>query len=430
MRGQATDPKSLKQIESENRVRRQIQNVQPYEYTIYLAPEQDAESPIPDESTFEQIKSICPIGTSDPSQSVSHPSDILKAIQELNIPENGQIPHPNYSHQRSCPPCAHSPVTQTVSTHNQISTVVPNCIPPHSCPPLQPNNPLPLNSNTKSPSICHCPLIPAHPPVSVVPMPLNTVPTPTQQTNATNPVNCETSTVLPLPNTSPSSIVTATTPPPLVTTPSLPNPTLSALCQSHNNTGACNIVIKKAIILLNGGQNTTNLPSIAKAFSNLNDNDDDSDDDFEDLLENDDVTILDGSKDLMLNETGIDSSVGSGNESKKSSSIGLKIISLLEKVHHELQISNKYKTDSFHYDDYSDDADGDEAPISIENDYHDEIEHNTTLDSEHANQYDRNVRNPNEQNVKKCETGEDLVEACKNLSKTISSYQQPAQKQT
>lgn len=390
-----------------------MQNVQPYEYTIYLAPEEDIESPVIDESILEQIKSIHPIQTSSPSQTVSCQSDISNGVHSVH--KCSQNPHTNFPHPKLCTPCVHLPVTPPISTHNQVSSVVPNCNPLHSCSPLPlpQSKPFTSTSKTNSSSICHCPAVQTHSPVSAVSMPLKTV----QTVNASNLVQCDTSTIPPLsPTATTGSIVTATTPAPLVTTTSPSNHTLSALCQNNSKTGPCTVVIKKAIILLNGNENPANVSSIAKAFGELNDNDNDSD--FEDLQENDDVTILDG-RDLMYKETGIDS------PSKKSPSIGSKIIDLLEKVHHELQISNQRNTESFHDDDYSNDEEV--GSFSVENDCIDEIELNTKdINSVH----DKNERIPNEQkNVKKCETGEDLVEACKNLSKTIASYQRPVQKQ-
>lgn len=369
-----------------------MQSVQPYEYTIYLAPDEDDKDI--DESTLEQIESILPIETSDPSQTFTHQSDMSNGFHSVHK-SSDQIPH-----QAQCTPCAHVPVTQPISTHNQLSSVVPNCNPLHSCPPLPQSIPLASTSISKSFSNCHNPDIPAHSPVSTAPITLiDTVPT----INVPNLVRCETSTVPPLPTSTTGSVVTATTPAPLVTTTNLPNHTLSELCQNHGKPGPCNIVIKKAIILLNANQNPANLSSIAKAFSDLNDNVDDND--FEDLQENDDVTILDG-RALMGNGTGIDSLT-----SKKSPSIGSKIIDLLEKVHHELQISNQYISEPS--DDYSNDEEV--GSFSVESDCDDEIEFN--------------ANHPNEQNnVRKCETGEDLVEACKNLSKTIASYQRPLKK--
>lgn len=387
-----------------------MQSVQPYEYTIYLAPDEDDKDI--DESTLEQIKSLLPIETSNPSQTVHYQSDMSDGVH--SVYESNHISHSNLSHQTQCTPCIHVPhvpVTQPISTHNQISSVVPNCNPLHSCPPLPQSIPLASTSNTKSSSICHCPDIPTRPPLSTAPIPLsNNVPT----GNVPNLVQCETSTAPTLSTTVTDSIVTATTPAPLVTSTNPPNHTLSELCHNHGKTGPCNIVIKKAIILLNGNQNPANLSSIAKAFSDLNDNDDDND--FEDLQENDDVTILDG-RELMSNDTGIDRL-----PSKKSPSIGLKIIDLLEKVHHELQISNQRNSEPCLSDDYSNDEEV--GSFSMKNDCNDEIKLNTK-DSAHGN----HERNPNEQNnVKKCETGEDLVEACKNLSKTIASYQRPVKK--
>lgn len=409
MKSRSTDSNSPKQIEGQKRVRRQTQNVQPYEYTIYLAPEEDI-----DESTLEKIKSILPIGTSNPSQAVSYQSDISNSVHSAHT--SSSVPHTNFPHQQPCAPCTpcvHLPVTQPISTHNQISSVVSNCNPLHSCPPLPQSIPLVSPSNTKSPSISCSPGIPTYPPVSAVPMPSNTVPT----INAPNLVQCETSTIPPLTTATPDSIVTATTSAPLATTASPSNHTLSELCQNHNKTGACSIVIKKAIILLNGNQSPANLSSVAKAFSNLNDNDNDND--FEDLQENDDVTILDG------RDAGIDSPIGAGSTSNKSPSIGLKIIDLLEKVHHELQISNQRNTEPSYDDDYSNDEEV--GSFSFENDCNDEIELNTKDSGNSA--HDKTERNPSEQKtVKKCETGEDFLEAFKNLSKTIASYQQPAQK--
>lgn len=365
----ADEIKSLKQIESQKRVRRQIQSVQPYEYTIYLAPDIDTED--------EQIESIYPNGASNPSQTVSCQSDILEAIH--SIQKNDQIPHTDYSHQRSCSPCAYLPAIQTslpkISTNNQISTVVPNSNPLHSCSPQSQNTPLSPTASAKSTPICQCPSVEAHPPANTISIPLSTVPT---------------STVLPLPTTTISSIVTATTPAPLVTTSNPSKSNLHELCQNHNKTGTCSVMIQKAIILYNGDQNTTNLSSIVNAFRNLNYNDNDND--FEDLQESDDVSILDG-KDLLLSP------------SRKSPSIELKIIDLLEKVHRELQISNQRNSESI-----SDDID--------------DIEPNKE-DSKKSEQCIKTIRDPNEQNVKKCETGKDFVEACKNLSKTISSYQRP-----
>lgn len=397
LRRQSTDFKRIRANradDSKKRVQRHIQSVQPYEYTIYLAPDKDTENPTFDAPTFEQIKSVYPTGTSNPSQTVSLQPDILRAIH--SIQKNNQISHTDYFHQRSCSPCAYLPAIQTsspkISTNNQISTVVANSNPLHSCSPLSQNIPLPSTDSTKSPSICHCPQFTANSSISTVSMPSKTVPTTAQQQTITPmikapyPVHSETSSIPSLPTTTLSSIVTATTPAPLVlTTTSSPNPTLHELCQNHSKTGKCNVMIKKAIILFNGDQNTANLSSIVNAFTKLNDNDSD----FEDLQENDDVTILDG-KELLLSI------------SNKSPSIKSKIFDLLGKVHHELQIANQRNSSSICDDDYSK-SDNDEIEPNKED--------------------GKKTRDSNEQNVTECETGKDLVEACKILSKTISSYQ-------
>lgn len=403
--------KSLKRTVGVNRIRRQIQSVDPVEYTIYLAPDQATEDPtVPG---FEQINSIYPTEESNLSQTVFCPPDFCKATH--SIQKNDQIPHTVQTHQLPCASYTYSSATQPKSpTYDPTSTVVPNSnafeYPKlNSCLPLSQNIPLSPNVNSNSSPSCHCPSNTINSPIYTESIPSSTVPTTTttQQAivptiKAAEPTSSEISETLlpPLSTTAINSIVTATTPAPLAeTTTSSSNLTLSNLCQNDNKTEKCGVFIKKAILLFDINQSSTSLASIVNVFKNLRDNDDV---DFEDLQENDDVKILDG-KELIDKEKDIDFHFGNDSTSKKPPSKASKIIDLLEKVYHELRISNQRNSNS----------------CSGNNSFPD--------GEDESNKDDKNdsIRNSNEQNVRECATGRDLIEACKSLTKTISSYQRP-----
>lgn len=352
----ADDLKSVNKIESAKRVRREIETLEPCEYTIYLPPEEDNES-LP---TYEQMKPFQSNEASNPAQKVSFQPHLFKTCHSI---ENcNHIPHTQYSQLAKRP------------ANNHISTVASNS---HPFPCSKLNSYLPLSQRfsfppvpcSKSSCMRHYPLVP------------------TEQTIEPPIEAPETS---PLPTTAVDSIVTATTPPPCVTTTSSPKVPPCEMCQNQSRSESGGVIIKKAIILFNSAdQNSTNLSSIVDAFRNFNDDDTD----FEDLQENDDVQILDGQELIDKEKRFTNLFDHDSSSARKSSAIGFKLLDLLEKVHNDLQTANH-----------------------INSQYNDDDEFSSNDDP-----VKHDISDSNEPVAKKCATGKDLIEACKSLSKVLSS---------
>lgn len=340
---------------------------------IYLPPDEDTESLM----EFEQNESSHH-RVSKSSQRISFQPNTFETFHSTQ--NCNHIPHKRCSY---CKSLCNTP------TYRHTSTIVPNlcsfqCRKQNSCPYVS-HEFYPLHtSSSKSPtSICHCSehSTKTHPSFHIAPKTIQEIQSP-----------IEAQIVSPLDKLSvktKNSIVTATTP---VSLPKKHSPklTLYEIHEKQTKTEANGVIIKKAIILLNSDRNSTNMSSLVNAFRNFNDDDND----FEDLQEIDDVKILDGTE-LIDKETGVDNLFDCESSSnQKSPTIGAKLIDLLEKVHQDLQVSNQRTVDD-----------------SL---------------SSNGNEIDPNCddNDSNKQIIKQCETGKDLVDACKHLSQVLSSYNQ------
>lgn len=392
------------------RVKRQTQNLQPYEYTIYLTPDQVTEKSSLNTPKYDEIRSIYPIGARNRTQNIFCKPDIL---YPSNIQNTNLNPFVAKVNQRTCPPYVQQlptivnckPITNPVVAQNLVKN--PNL-------PVYPPA-LPVYTANVRPTLCNNPLITASLPTknqqlaSLIPK--NILQSPLKLAYPLNnvPSNCISTTIKPsttvsIPTTTPPSTFIATTTASAIVDNCAPEatdgPFLTATISpiytipSRNESGNGDIFIEKAVIIVNqdNQQNASIAIKAIKALENL--------------------------------------------PSNKES----KIIELLEKIHKDLEKANKRQTISLHDcdedfqdDDYLSTEDSD-AQVDEDCNYDDysdvdeELETNKDKSKKpfgRANQFGKRMTEPNKPFNKKCETGQDLIEACKHLTQTISVYQRP-----
>lgn len=464
-------PSFQKPIESAERMKRQIQSTSPLEYTIYLRPDQDPDSSLYGEPQLNQIRAIYPIGVSHSPKNASCKPDLIypsNTIQKTNPIQyaNYQVQRPYSNYAAAAPPAIPNPRSPTNLNPNPNTLIAQSAfqnINPNFS--LRPSPTLASPPPPKPSSICRCPIKPVPPPTGTVtfpppitvpslPLPPVCITTPKPPVCVTTPkppviCNCPTSTLPPPTSTTTVPIQTTTSPyeepttsmttealpltttteaptttsvpitteAPTETTTNCPNTTPSGSCNCQHGNGKCGIVIKNAVILINRGFNTTNISALVNALRQGDD-----DDHSNDSQENDDIPDLDGiiptdewddengkSDGTSTQKTQCQSGLCIQNAIVKSSITESKIVDLLEKVYKELQKPKKGRSElNCDYDDDfpDDDNDSDDSTASM-----------------YGERNDSNVDEDDESNCSECDTGKDLVEACKHLSKTISSYQ-------
>lgn len=248
-------------IESALRAKRQNTNEFPYKI-IYLNPQQHVQSSVYSAPKLEQIQAIYPYSLTNCPNNIS--SSIPQNIYPNAIPKSNPSPaiiYPNniQSAPSVCPPqtaskpiaCQNSPAIRPVYVQNPIYTrYSPNGIPP---------------------KIYNCPIITASPPTVNTIKPTVIAP---PSTIATNPGII--TTVSPLTTQIPM-ITTTDAPEPLTTTIAAPPMTTPCNCSSETTDGKkkrCGFCINKAYFFF--GSNSKSIAALANLLKK-NGNDDDSD---------------------------------------------------------------------------------------------------------------------------------------------------------
>lgn len=431
-------PKLRYANESSRRKRRQLfdsslDEQRPSEYTIYSGPSQTTTRVITyTDPPFQQIKAIYPIQSGFSARNVtctpckpqvlypSNKSQTMNPTITANYPTQQPKQYINYpTSVNSGPVSSPNPNLSSISIQKPF---LQNMNPLHSQRYPYPTTPTP------SP-VCHCPIVTSRPSTSAKSPQMtseSTIYTTTEPVLSftQKPPLLQTSTVVPSHptshtpirelstpvttitessiNTNPSSSVS---PPPTTTTTSnsitTENLPMTTNCASNSTEGnrKCGIFVKEAIIVMSPGFGTKNISALVGELAKSDDEEenDDNEEEDENSPQNLDFSTFDGLK--SSNGLFIQ------NASVKSSGTDPKLIDLLEKVYNELQ---KPKN--------ADNAD-DEVAIEDFNEY----------DGAGNAWDDPDDYKTSETKCNKCENGHDLVEACKSLSKTISSYQQPNQ---
>lgn len=388
-------------VGSGKRPKRQIQSARPLEYTIYLAPEQ-----IKDDSFHiePQIRSIYPVGHGKSAQNRScnaclYPSNSIKRTNPTQyITDPVRKSYQNYA-------AVDSPVLSNGRTISESY--------------MNPTSRTRQTTCRKSPSVCHCPIksissqVPSQTRASNTPktIALATTKTPTS-TSITTPALTSTvpiHTCVPFngESTEPSVSITKSSSPtnkndiPIATdVPITANTTTSVPCKCLNGNGNCGIVIKKAIILTTQELSPEKISTLVNALK-LENNEEDLEI-TEDKMKpiNDQITSTNGTN--CKNRVFIHDAIVKPFNNPES-----KIVALLEEILEELR-KPKRGPINLSADDISD---------------HDYVSGEDSTAVSFGEQNNHNCDESTDPNGKDCKTGEDLVEACRNLSETILSYQ-------